>query len=432
MKAFRLTISGYVYIVFSFSLLLGAFLRGELFALVCGVCLCLYFLLSFIMLFFSFFFFKKKDFLVELKKSRIEISSLQEKKEIILIRFISQVICVFYVFNFLSDLNDKKSRSLNFRIKLQKEKAFFDLPKKDRGRFLLKDEYIELSDIAGFFSFKLFRKCPSIPRIFLYPELSEMKDFVLPEILNETSNHIINIRRNDELYDTRPYIPGDDTRKINWKLYAHTEELTVKQGDFIPPPQNFFTIYIEEPHVNTDFEFYKRKFDEFVNLAASFAAYLYKNGISFNIRFYDTEKKILSSEIIYPDDFESIDLIRKTFSIPQIKIGNKLFEPHNKIESTFLLNDENEKTCLLYFFMPVQSDKKILEKLFYTFKNLNHKSAFYLGPESIIDEPKNFLHSFLFYTPDQKKDKSLSKQMNAKLLTIKSALHNGGFYVYTL
>lgn len=426
MKAFRLKVSGYVYIIFSLTLFILAFLRGELFAIVCGLCLCLYFLLSFLMLFFSFLFCKEKEFLIELKKDKIAISAL---KEINLMGFISQIICVFYVFYFLSDLNDKKSRSLRFRIKLQKEKVIFDLPKKDRGRFYLKDEYIELSDIAGFFSFKLFKEKLSLPQIFIYPELTELTDFSLPEILNETSDHIINIKRNDELYDTRPYIPGDDTRKINWKLYAHTEELSVKQGDFLPPPKNFFTIYLEEPHVNNNFAFYKRKFDEFMNLSASFAFYLCQKGISFNILFYDSEKKIFSSEIINADHFESVDLIKKLFSIPQIKVENKSHEPSNEIENFFLENDES---CFLYFFMPVEPDHKILEKLLYSFKKLNHKSAFYLGPETIINEPKNFLHSFLFYTMDQKRNNILSKKMNSKLITIKNVLHSGGFYAYSL
>jgi uncharacterized protein (DUF58 family) len=42
--------------------------------------------------------------------------------------------------------------------------------------------------------------------------------------------------RSDELIETRPYHPGDDTRRINWNAYAHSETLFVRIGEEIPPP----------------------------------------------------------------------------------------------------------------------------------------------------------------------------------------------------
>ena len=258
----------------------------------------------------------------------------------------------------------------------------------------MEKEYIEISDLAGFFPFRMLKKEKSIPQLFIYPMLTEIKSFAIPEILNETSAHTINLRRTDELYDSRPYFPGDDIRKINWKLYAHTQELSIKQGDFVPPPRSFFTIYVESPIVEKDIAFYKKKFDELINLSTSIAFYLHQKGISFNIRFYDNEKKSYETGTFYPEDRDAEESIKRIFSIPQIKVQKKSNKLEPKLKKNFFIDEENKKTCLLYFFMPVQSDKKILEKLFYTFKNLNHKSAFYLGPESIIDEPKNFLHSF--------------------------------------
>jgi hypothetical protein len=53
------------------------------------------------------------------------------------------------------------------------------------------------------------------------------------------------IERTDSLIDNRPYVPGDDPRRINWKLYGHSGELIVRQGEREPPPSSSLTILID-------------------------------------------------------------------------------------------------------------------------------------------------------------------------------------------
>lgn len=427
-----MTVSGAIYIVFSILLLTAAGVRGELFAIVCGVCLCLYFVLSLILISLSVLLWQKADSLVELKNETISILPLEERKGKKLFPIVLPGVFVFYGFEFSSDLNNKKGRRLKFNIKLKRTAAHFPLPKEERGRFFLEKEYIEISDLAGFFSFRLLKNEKSIPQLFIYPMMTEVKSFALPEILNETSAHTINLRRTDELYDSRPYFPGDDIRKINWKLYAHTQELNVKQGDFVPPPRIFFTLYVESPIVNKDIVFYKNRFDEFINLSTSIAFYLHQKGISFNIRFYDGEKNSYETETVYPGDIDAEESIKRIFSIPQIRILKKMNKAQPKLKKNFFIDEENKKTCLLYFFMPVQSSKKILERLFGIFSDHKNECAFYTGLESIITVPKNRLFSFLFYTSSQKKYNRLSKEMNEKIEILKNELKSGGFYAYSI
>jgi len=40
-------------------------------------------------------------------------------------------------------------------------------------------------------------------------------------------------------------VPGDDPRRINWKLYGHGGELIVRQGEREPPPSSAVTILID-------------------------------------------------------------------------------------------------------------------------------------------------------------------------------------------
>lgn len=55
----------------------------------------------------------------------------------------------------------------------------------------------------------------------------------------------LSTERNDDLLDSRPYHPGDDTRRINWKTYAHGGELFVRIGEEVPPPAHLATVEID-------------------------------------------------------------------------------------------------------------------------------------------------------------------------------------------
>ncbi len=52
-------------------------------------------------------------------------------------------------------------------------------------------------------------------------------------------------RRNDDHTEIRPYHPGDDMRRINWRMYAHTGDLFVRVGEEVPPPANAIRLLID-------------------------------------------------------------------------------------------------------------------------------------------------------------------------------------------
>ena len=61
-------------------------------------------------------------------------------------------------------------------------------------------------------------------------------------------------RRTDELLETRRYVPGDDIRRVNWKMYARWGELLVRIGEEVPPPQgaHHCILYLGAPGVDAD------------------------------------------------------------------------------------------------------------------------------------------------------------------------------------
>ncbi len=53
------------------------------------------------------------------------------------------------------------------------------------------------------------------------------------------------VSRNTEFIESRPYVPGDDPRRIHWTHYAHTGELFVRQGEEVPPPAGTCRIVLD-------------------------------------------------------------------------------------------------------------------------------------------------------------------------------------------
>ena len=45
-------------------------------------------------------------------------------------------------------------------------------------------------------------------------------------------------RRSEELLEARKYYPGDDVRRLNWKVFAHMDELFLRIGEEVPPPES--------------------------------------------------------------------------------------------------------------------------------------------------------------------------------------------------
>jgi uncharacterized protein (DUF58 family) len=52
-------------------------------------------------------------------------------------------------------------------------------------------------------------------------------------------------RRSEELLEARKYYPGDDVHKLNWKVFAHMDELFLRIGEEVPPPESRFLFVLD-------------------------------------------------------------------------------------------------------------------------------------------------------------------------------------------
>jgi hypothetical protein len=112
-----------------------------------------------------------------------------------------------------------------------------------RGAWEPVEVAVEARDLPGFCVAAVALPCPGILRV-----LPEAREIPVSAIAagsgGEGRLHAPLRRRSEELFETRRYVPGDDPRRINWKLFARWNELLVRIGEEVPPPQSKVLCYL--------------------------------------------------------------------------------------------------------------------------------------------------------------------------------------------
>jgi hypothetical protein len=115
---------------------------------------------------------------------------------------------------------------------------------KKRGAYFSAYDELAVFDILGFFRFAF--RIPSGRNALLVSPHAATELFPVRARGGESDRQDAPaFERTDDLIDHRPYVPGDDPRRINWKLYSHGGELFIRQGELQPPPHSNITILID-------------------------------------------------------------------------------------------------------------------------------------------------------------------------------------------
>jgi uncharacterized protein (DUF58 family) len=123
-----------------------------------------------------------------------------------------------------------------------------------RGAYFGAYDYLFICDIFGFFKvpvkIKSRNKRSGGERLLVYPMVSR-------ETPVDTRNSGGGERTaknafvaSDDLIEQRQYVPGDDPRRINWKLYGHSEELFVREGEKWGEPLSEIILVIDTNETN--------------------------------------------------------------------------------------------------------------------------------------------------------------------------------------
>lgn len=107
-----------------------------------------------------------------------------------------------------------------------------------RGRAVL-----VAGDAFGFWSSR--RELPGILETAAFPE-PEGRATGLPRGSGGDREDASDRRiRGEDRFDSRPYVPGDDPRRLHWKLYARFGDLFVRPGDLAPPPRRIVRVLLD-------------------------------------------------------------------------------------------------------------------------------------------------------------------------------------------
>jgi hypothetical protein len=134
----------------------------------------------------------------------------------------------------------------DYRGKLPQGAASFPFPAPERGAYYGEADKLFIMDILG-----LFRVSFAVPqdrgeRLLVLPAASEEPvSLILHAGGHERRQREPHIQRTDDLTGHRPYVPGDDPRRINWKLYGHAGGLFIREGEPEPPPHSRLAILLD-------------------------------------------------------------------------------------------------------------------------------------------------------------------------------------------
>jgi hypothetical protein len=115
----------------------------------------------------------------------------------------------------------------------------------ERGAYFSEYDEFAVFDALGFFRFAFRIPVESGKRLLVCPHPADDPPASSVRSGGTERPREFQLQRSDNLIDHRPYIPGDDPRRINWKLFGHGGELFVREGEPEPPPHSNVLILID-------------------------------------------------------------------------------------------------------------------------------------------------------------------------------------------
>ncbi|MDR0312840.1 MAG: DUF58 domain-containing protein [Treponema sp.] len=127
------------------------------------------------------------------------------------------------------------------------DRAFVSFPVPLRGAYYGANDEFLFFDALGFFQLKVPVPREKEARLLAAPIEAEMKVPLNIRSGGSEQRREIHYKKTDDFTENRPYVPGDDPRRINWKLYSHGigSDLYVREGENAPPPHSKLLILID-------------------------------------------------------------------------------------------------------------------------------------------------------------------------------------------
>jgi uncharacterized protein (DUF58 family) len=154
-----------------------------------------------------------------------------------------------------------------------------------RGVYRSAGAVLDVHDVLGLTSHRLVvadkDSLTVFPRVTRAEELSRFF-----EQAEDTAVWSRRRRRSEELLEARKYYPGDDMRRLNWKVFAHMDELFLRVGEEVPPPESRVLCVLDtaaNPLIPREYR--ADYLDALVEAASSFMTLLASRGVNVMLSF---------------------------------------------------------------------------------------------------------------------------------------------------
>ena len=119
-----------------------------------------------------------------------------------------------------------------------------------RGEYKVGIESIEVQDLLGLFSLKMGR--PSTITARVYPRIMKLSSLTALNVSEDTKLLPFLLLQKNELpdSDSRLYVPGDEAKRVNWKVSAKHQELYVRRYTKIPKEK--IRIYLDASSIHRE------------------------------------------------------------------------------------------------------------------------------------------------------------------------------------
>lgn len=234
-----------------------------------------------------------------------------------------------------------------------------------RGVYYTEGDKLVIADMFGFHTQAIRLQHTSTERVIIGPKPMENGLPFRFQIGGSSRREELVYQKTEDLTEHRPYTPGDDPRRINWKLFGHSGDLFVRQEELEPPPVSEYTLILD---TSVDHHIFpeaagRKLVDVLCRHALTLALELIRTHFSINLWFPGSELKC-------PEE----TAIAKTFAYPYAV----------DMRDSFSIPDFSRETSLFILALPrtIPSPNSALERILHA--ATNPRQIFFINPAMVL------------------------------------------------
>ena len=226
------------------------------------------------------------------------------------------------------------------------------------GEFNLKDFKFIIKDIFGLTQFDIKIDFHHIISVLPYFTNEVEIPFFTEEGGEEVIQTLTKINSTD-FFENRKYYPGDDVRKLNWKVFAHSGELHIREVEKVPPKVGKLSIiFAPYSHDLVEYEYIS-------SLFLGTAYYLLKNNFELEI-IAPFSNKIFHIEEDKEKDFNQIvnsSFVEFNFDITEHSKNSLVFCSFYEYQKFFKKGQAKNKFYIISFYKSIEDVKKLINSI---------------------------------------------------------------------